>query len=50
MKRRAELEERTRLRMTAAAVELHGAVGPARWPSAPCACERPPTSRTLLLP
>ena len=29
MKRRAELEERTRLRITEAAMELHGTVGPA---------------------
>ena len=30
MKRRAQLEEQTRLRITEAAVELHGTVGPAR--------------------
>jgi AcrR family transcriptional regulator len=30
MKRRAELEEQTRLRITESAVELHGTVGPAR--------------------
>jgi AcrR family transcriptional regulator len=30
MKRRAELEERTRRRITESAVELHGTVGPAR--------------------
>ena len=30
MKRRAEAEEQTRLRITEAAVELHGSIGPAR--------------------
>jgi AcrR family transcriptional regulator len=30
MRRRAELQERTRLRITEAAVELHGTLGPAR--------------------
>ena len=30
MRRRAELEQQTRLRITESAVELHGTVGPAR--------------------